>query len=237
MKKNICKILCTVVFVMVPQIVRADMIYPVWQVGDKWMVKAVYPSSMKKDEWSAPVYWEYNVVTTCEENGSKNCYAVEVRDHSGSLKLTARLTYIKDSPNLFLSHAEITKTRRGKEIVRVLTYPKGIPVRTEQTLIPYDTPVFPLRSPSSADFTTIKHVSQGLRATDILRQEVRQVGRAEDIPDWPAEKELTEVRLFLGTDRVANDETPVFVQYWHGNLPWPVFGRNRNMKYWLVEKK
>ncbi|RLC20113.1 MAG: hypothetical protein DRI57_05545, partial [Deltaproteobacteria bacterium] len=49
MKKNICKILCTVVFFMVVCVswsVRAD---PVWQVGDKWMVKAVYPSSMKKD--------------------------------------------------------------------------------------------------------------------------------------------------------------------------------------------
>lgn len=234
MKKNICKILCTVVFFMVvcvPWSVRADIIYPVWQVGDKWMVKAVYPSSMKKDAWSAPVYWEYNVVA-CEENGSKNCYAVEVRNHSASLKLTARLMYVKDPPNLFLSRAEITKTRRGKEIVKLLTYNKGIPVRTEQTLIPYDTPVFPLYSPSSADFAATKHITRELRTTDTLRQEIRQVSGTENLPDWPVEKKLTEVKC-----TTANDETPVFVQYWHKNLPWPVFGWNKNMKYWLVEKK
>ncbi len=241
MKKNICKILWMAVFVLfcVPQFPKADMIScPAWQKGDRWLVKAVYPSPLKKNEWSAPVYWEYNVA-----DDEKNYYTVEVRKYSGGLNLSARLTYAKDFDNsknvqrLSLIKAEITKPRRGKEIVSILTYQKGIPVQTEQTLIPFDTPVFPLLSPFSEDFMTKKHVSQGLKVMDILRQEVRQVSGTEDIPDWPPEKNLTQVKLIPASDQgYDTTETPIFVQYWHENLPWPVFGRNRNMKYWLVEK-
>ena len=230
MVKNRCKILWLAVLLALAcasPATGADTFLPAWQVGDRWLVKAVYPSPLDEGEWSAPVYWEYEIVGR-EEHGSESCYVLEINDQKGGLKLSARLMYRTE--DLSLARAEITKTRRGKRIVKVFTYERGAPVQTEQTLIPYDTPVFPFHSPSSIDFSVTKHVSQGLKATETVRQEVRQVCGAQELPDWQEDRDLTEVRCS------ASDGTLIFVQYWDKNLAWPVYGQNRNMKYWLVEK-
>jgi hypothetical protein len=210
-----------------PWATGADTFLPVWQVGERWLVKAVYPSHLNEDEWSAPVYWEYEIIGR-EDHGSESCYVLEIKDQKGGLKLSARLMYrLKD---LSLARAEITKTRRGKQVVKVLTYERNIPILTEQTLTPYDKPVFPLHLPSSTDFSVTREVSPGLKASKTIRQEVRQVSGAQELPDWPENRDLTEVRCS------ATDGTIIFIQYWDKNLPWPVYGQNRNMKYWLVER-
>lgn len=228
--EKIWKILWPAVLLIVayvPMAAGADTFLPVWQVGDRWLVKAVYHSPLNKDEWSAPVYWEYEIVGR-EEHGLESCYVLEIKDQKGGLKLTTRLMYrLKD---LSLARAEITKTRRGKQIVKVLTYERGAPVETKQSLTPFDTPVFPLYHLSSTDFSVTKNISQGLKVTNTLRQEVRQVCGAQELPDWPQDRDLTEVRCS------ATDGTLIFIQYWDKNLPWPVYGQNRNMKYWLVER-
>lgn len=210
-----------------PWATGADTFLPVWQVGERWLVKAVYPSHLNEDKWSAPVYWEYEIVGR-EKHGSESCYVLEINDQKGGLKLRARLMYrLKD---LSLARAEITRTRRGKQIIKVLTYERGAPVETKQSLTPFDTPVFPLHHPSSTDFSVTKNVSQGLKVANTLRQEVRQVCGAQELPGWPEDRDLTEVRCS------AIDGTLIFIQYWDKNLPWPVYGQNRNMKYWLVER-
>jgi hypothetical protein len=205
----------------------ADTFLPAWQVGDRWLVKAVYPSPLDEGEWSAPVFWEYKIVGR-EEYGSESCYVLEIKDQKGGLKLSARLMY--RLADLSLARAEITKTRRGKQIIKVLTYERGAPVETQQSLTPFDTPVFLFHHSSSTDFSVRRHVSQGLKATKTIRQEVRRVSGAQELPNWPEDRDLTEVRCS------ATDGTLIFIQYWDKNLPWPVYGQNRNMKYWLVER-
>ncbi|WP_207680963.1 hypothetical protein [Desulfonema magnum] len=240
MKKTICNIIILwasifIVFSCVSQAAASDVICPAWKIGDKWLVKSVYQSPLKKDSWSAPVYWEYRV-TGCEKSGSEDCYIISVKDHDGSLNLTAKLTYrLERGEKSFavpvLVKSEIKKKRRGKPITKTLTYDKKIPIRTEQTLIPFDMPVFPLRFPSSDDFTVIKHVSQTLRTSEMLRQEVRKVqGGIKELPEWSGKRELTEVKC------ISNNNALIFVQYWCEDFLWPLFGRNGNMQYWLVEK-
>lgn len=230
MGKDTCNIFWLVVFLFLawaPWVSGAGPFLPVWQVGDRWIVKAVYHSHMNKDEWSQPVYWEYKIVSR-EGHGPGTYYTLEIKDLKAGLKLTTRLMYRPE--DLSLARAEIIKTRRGKQIVKILTHEGGAPVATEQTLTPYDTPVFPLHSPFSTDFSVTKSVSQGLKATETVRQEVRQVRGIKEIPGWPEDQDLTEVKC------TASDGTLIFVQYWDKNFPWPVFGQNRDMKYWLVKK-
>ena len=210
-----------------PPVASADTFLPPWQAGDRWLVKAVYPSHLNKDEWSEPLFWEYKVVAR-EEHGPESYYILEIKDQKGGLRLTTRLVYRLE--DFSLARAEITKTRRGKQIVKVLTYERGAPVETEQSLTPFDTPVFPIHSPSSADFSVIKHVGNGLKATETVRQDVRKVSGTEELPGWPEDRELTEVKCS------ASDGTIIFVQYWDKKLPWPVYCQNRNMKYWLVQE-
>ena len=210
-----------------PWATGADTFFPVWQVGERWLVKAVYPSHLNKDEWSSPVYWEYEIVGR-EEHGSESCYVLEIKDQKGGLKLSTRLMYRPE--DFSLAKAEITKTRRGKQVVKVLTYERDTPILTEQTLTPYDKPVFPLHLPSSTDFSVTREVSPGLKVAETIRQEVRPVYGAAELPDWPDDRKLIEVKC------TADDGTIIFIQYWDKNLPWPVYGQNRNMKYWLVER-
>ncbi|MEA2015072.1 MAG: hypothetical protein U9N38_07220 [Thermodesulfobacteriota bacterium] len=203
----------------------ADPFCPTWQTRDKWLVKAVYRSHLDKDKWSEPVFWEYKIVGL-EGDSSEGHYILEIRDRENHLKLNTRLVYRAE--DLSLIRAEITKTRRGKEFVRVLTYEGGTPVITEQTLTPFDTPVFPLTCPSFINFEVIKQVGT-LKEVRTIRQEVRQVSWAEELPDQPPGTDLIEVRC-MGKDGL------IFVQYWDRTVPWPLYGQNINMKYWLVKE-
>jgi len=226
MKKIFRTFYLTILIVIAGSIpAEAGPLFPAWQEGETWTVKAVYPSPLK-DEWSDPVFWEYRVVSR-EEDG-EGFYLIEINDQNGSLKLSARLFYRRE--DLSLARVEISKTRRGQEVVRVLTYERGYPVETEQTLTPFDTPVFPLFSPSSAQFSATRKVSEGLKTTETIKQEVRRVSGTEELPDWPTERELIEVRCTGDEGRI------IFVQYWDRELPWPVYGENRNMKYWRVRE-
>jgi hypothetical protein len=227
---KIWKILWPAVLLIVasaPWATGADTFLPVWQVGDRWLVKAVYPSHLNEDEWSAPVYWEYRIAGR-EEHGSESYYVLEIKDQNDSLKLSTRLMYRTE--DISLARAEITKTRRGKEVIKVLTYKRGIPVRTEHTLTPCDTPVFPLCLPSSTDYSLTKRIDEELKVRETFRQEVRRAREVEELPDWPEDRDLIEVKCH------SKDGTLIFVQYWDENLPWPVYGRNGNMKYWLVKE-
>ena len=205
----------------------ADSFCPVWQVGDHWTVRAVYPSHLNEDEWSAPVYWEYWIAGR-EEHGSESYYVLEIKDQNGSLKLSTRLMYRPE--DISLARAEITKTRRGKEVIKVLTYKRGIPVRTEHTLTPCDTPVFPLCLPSSTDYSLTRRIDEELKVRETFRQEVCRAREVNELPDWPEDRDLIEVKCR------SKDGTLIFVQYWDENLPWPLYGRNGNMKYWLVKE-
>lgn len=203
-----------------------DGVSPVWKEGDAWLVRAVYRSHLDEDKWSEPVFWEYKIVGF-EGDGSDGHYILEIRNREGRLKLTSRLVYRPE--DLSLIRVEITKTRRGKEFVKVLTYNGGTPVVTEQTLTPYDTPVFPLTCPSSIDFTVTKQIDR-LKAVQTVRQKVRQVSGADELPDQPPGRDLIEVKCH------SEDGTLIFVQYWDKNLTWPLYGQNMNMKYWLVRE-
>ena len=122
MVNNTCKILWLAFILAIAGIspaTGADTFVPVWQVGERWLVKAVYPSHLNEDEWSEPVYWEYKIVGR-EEHGSESCYLVEIKDQKGGLKLSTRLIYRLE--DFSLVRAEITKTRRGKRIVKVLVH-------------------------------------------------------------------------------------------------------------------
>lgn len=203
-----------------------DGVSPVWKKGDAWLVRAVYRSHLDEDKWSEPVFWEYEIVGF-EGDGSDALYILEIQDRAGRLKLTSRLVYRAE--DLSLVRVEITKRPRGGEFVKVLmTYSGGTPVVTEQTLTPYDTPVFPLACPSSIDFAVTKQIDR-LKAVQTVRQEVRQVSGADELPDQPPGRDLIEVRC-SGKDGL------IFAQYWDSAFPWPLYGQNMNMKYWLVRE-
>ena len=207
------------------QLAGADNFRPTWKIGDRWLVKAVYLSHMDKEKWSGPVFWEYEVIGI-EGEDQKRCYILEIRDRDGRLNLNTRLEY-RDK-DLSLTKAKITKIRGGKELVRNLAFKGGIPVITEQTLTPYDSPVFPLMYQPSAEFSFKRQIGD-LEAVEVLRQDMREVSTVDGIQVKPSCSELIEVKC-IGKDGI------VFIQYWDRAYPWPIYGRNVNMKYWVVKE-
>ena len=202
---------------------------PVWRVGDFWQVRVVYPSpSPAADgEWSAPVYWNYRV-SGREMEGTEERYIVDVSEQVGRVGLKARLFYRCADGSL--AGVDMEKMSRGKIIGTTLVYEKGVPAVSERTLTPCDTPVFPLHLPSSTDYVVTRRIDQELKIRETVRQEVRRVRGIEGLPDRLEDRDLIEVRC------LSEDGTLIFVQYWDENSPWPVYGRNRNMRYWLVEE-
>jgi len=232
MAKHIYRIVYIVVFfaLLVPATSFSnDFFSPPWKGGDTWIVKVVYPIPFKKDQWSKPVFWEYKVKD--QGNGlSGNPFVIEVRRKEGKDSGPA-LRLIYRSGDHCLLRAESTKIIRGMKTLKVLTYEGKYPVKTQQSPIPFDSPVFPIRIPSSLLFSFAKDVSGGLKKTETIRQEVRKVSGVAELKDLPGsydQKELIEVRC---EDIYGN---VLFSQYWDESFGGPVYGKNLNMKYWLM---
>lgn len=204
--------------------VAEDGVTPVWKEGDTWFVQVVYPVQ-RGGGWSSPVLWEYRVSGV--PGPDSNRYVLEVKGLRSTPKLEVRLTYRND---FSLAGVEIIRTLRGRNIVTALEYESGAPIQTEHTLTPCDTPVFPLCLPSSTDYSLIRRIDEELKIRETVRQEVCRVRGVEELSGWPEDRDLIEVKCH------SKDGTLVFVQYWDENLPWPVYGRNGNMKYWLVRE-
>lgn len=195
---------------------------PVWKEGDVWSVQVVYP--VQGGGWSSPVLCEYRISGV--PGPDSNMYVLEVKGLGRAPKVDVRLAYRND---FSLAGVEIIRTFRGRNIVTALKYESSAPIQTEHTLTPCDTPVFPLCLPSSTEYSLMRRIDEKLKIRETVRQEVRQVSGVDELPDQPPGRDLIEVRC-TGKDGL------IFAQYWDKNLPWPVYGENRNMKYWLVRE-
>lgn len=187
----------------------ADGVRPLWTEGDTWTVRVVCPA--QGGGWSSPVLWEYRVSGVPGTGFDR--YLLEVSGPGAE----ATLTYRGDCS---LEGVRITRALGKKRIATTLDYEAGAPVLTEQSPAPFDTPLFPLLVSSSGDYTARRKVGEGLVVTVTVTQTV--------VPA-PGDEEILEVTCAWG-------EKEQFVQQWKAGRPWPVYGENRNMRYWLVEK-
>ena len=214
-----------VVFLYASTVAGSENIFPAWKVGDCWQVRVVYPSPVADNEWSAPLYWNYRVAGR-EMEGTEERYIVDVSEQTGRVGLKARLFYRCADGSL--AGVDMEKMSRGKIIGTTLVYEKGVPAVSERTLIPCDTPVFPLEAPSSSEYRITHAIGAGMKAEKVVRQDVRRVPNAEGSSSPAADSPLFEVKC---TDDKGSN---LFLQRWCSHYPWPLYGENRNMRYWLV---
>ena len=206
-------LLLLLVLIFPARSVAGDGIRPVWKEGDVWSVRVVYP--VQGGGWSVPALWEYRVAGV--PGSDSGGYLLEVRGLNRAPEVEARLTYRGDCT---LPGVEIIRALRGRNLVTVLEYEAGAPVLTRRSLVPFDTPLFPLLASSSGEYNVKRKMLDGLSFVLSVTQGVA--------PD-PEDEDVIEVTCVL-------DNGEQFVQRWRENMPWPLYGENRNMKYWLVEK-
>lgn len=223
----ICRICCGAIFaiwtifapsLMSSALAQGEMFFPRWEVGDQWTVKLVYPHPTRENVWSPPMHWTYRV--SAEEG---NRFVVSVLNPQGVLQV--RLSYSQS--DYVILGVELVKQQRGVSSVVTLDFQSPAPVLTSQSAAPFDTPVFPLRPGTSTEFLVQKRVDDQLKAVEKVVQTVRKL--IANPPELPGP-------VPAGTLEVVSqraDGVQLFRQYWSPQHPWPLYGENRNMRYWL----
>lgn len=123
---------------------------PKWKVGDRWILEATYRDMRSPgDVWMPPLNWIFKVRAIKNIDG-KDCYVVHVYPQNKSLKVQAVMWLAVDDLRP-LRVIDIYPTAEGvKSSERDIDPSNAQPLLAEDTLVPYDLPVFPLVRPSTA---------------------------------------------------------------------------------------
>lgn len=193
-------------------------ITPSWQASDTWQVKVSYPIIGKTDSWTAPITWQYRVAAVDTDS-----ITLSISRVGGEPAAWLRVRR-SDMTGIELKY---TKDIRGAAREFSESFSSGTPVSSENFLAPYDLPVFPLQSEEHHEFSVVQYVA-GLKSTGTITQDTAS---ADLLPTTAASSVKGP---FLKVSCARNGQE-LFAQYWKTGLPWPVYGENRNMRYWLVQ--
>lgn len=202
---------------------------PQWKPGDTWMVEVSYAQVFGPEKWSEPILWLYSISEA--EKSEQPGIILEARnktDNSVGLRvwLTGDLTPVK---------VQTFRKIRGKEKIRLTEPEPDFPLRVGYTPAPFDFPRFPLEVPSTETFTRIRALSLAgdLRTSETLHQKSRWINAVPEsygIEPRTGSRDIIEVKVLSG------EKDTLFCQYWDNNMPWPLYGENKNMKYRLVQE-
>jgi hypothetical protein len=212
-----------VLFAAAPLCGGQDAFVPRAGTGRNWEVKAQYRSIGNNQGWLAPIRFLYSI-SAAGENGQH----IQVTDQSGDLIGTIRF-----EEGFSLLEVDTLKQVRGKRVRRALSFNRAGPVKTTESPFPFDWPVFPLYPERTRDFPTLIRLDDGLTARRFIRQKVEAV-TARDLPELVKRKETQ--GPVLKVTCVDSSGGLIFIQYWAEGLPWPVYGENSDMRYWLVSR-
>lgn len=228
----ICSVFIIVLSVTVSAADNASSFQPQWHAADAdlvWQVQVVYASPGNQNTWSSPVLWEYRI-SKSENSGAEDRFIHINARCLDMMAAHARFVYRKN--DVTLVSAEISNIVRGDEKIKTLTFDGGVPIASRQSPIPFDMPVFPVFPGVTGDFKVVSLIDGFLKKESVIEQAVTVVsGGAPPFPEWTAGKQLFKIEC-----RDKNDGKRLFVQYWDADYPWPVYGENKNMKYWMDVK-
>ncbi|HNV72971.1 MAG TPA: hypothetical protein PKO06_24895, partial [Candidatus Ozemobacteraceae bacterium] len=121
---------------------------PSYKIGDKWFVEATYRDMKTPGEpWMTPIVWTFDV-KNIKPIAGQNAYVIHVYPKNRGLKMQAIL-YLATNDLRPLKVIDIFPRFLGvKHQVRDLDPNTPEPLLSENTLVPYDLPVFPLQKAS-----------------------------------------------------------------------------------------
>ena len=122
----------------------SDGFVPRWNVGDRWVLEASYRDMRSPGEvWMPPLYWVFKV-RSIKKVADVDCYVVHVFPKHAALKVQAILWLaVEDLRPVRV--IDIFPTNEGvKSSERDIDPGNHQPLLAEDTLAPYDLPVFPL---------------------------------------------------------------------------------------------
>jgi len=216
---------------------------PKWKVGEQWTLEASYRDLRAPgDVWMTPIKWNFHVKATKSIHRT-DCYVVHVYPKKSGLKMQAIL-YLSVRELRPMRVIEIFPTAYGVKSREKPVDPfHSEPLIGDDTLIPYDLPVFPLTR-------TILQRADGFGAYaapepkvyDKIRKVAgfsfkRQVRQTDKKPDRQHADAFTSYRLGGDTFQVELTDSrtgAMQTQLWQEGSPWAISTESRDRRVRLV---
>lgn len=231
---------------------------PKWQKGEEWVLEASH-KDLKSDvaEWQAPIRWNFKVRNIKKLNGVE-CYVLHIHSTNKG---------VKDQAVLYLSTEDLRPVRvidiypsglRMKHSVRDIDSSYAQPLLAEDTIVPYDLPVFPLES-NSEGVRAQGAISDGInKIKDAFTKKfakVRNVGGlmfkrtvTQKNVSPKTEKQNAAQGAMLRSESAPANNSPVYSvqlaeertdnnlsQTWRKGYPWAVASSRRDRKVRLIK--
>lgn len=219
---------------------------PTWKVGDYWTLEATYRDLKAEGEvWLPPVQWVFQVRAEREFN-SIQCYVVHVYSRKKSIRPQAVL---------WLSKADL----RPVKVVDVFETPEGMshsereidpqqasPLVANDTIVPYDLPVFPLNKANSAvqgadGFAAYRSQPSEKKFAKVSKVGTlsfkRVIGQKNKAPDKQHADTFAAYRSTGSAFQVEIAEersSTNITQLWQQGSPWALSSETRDRKVRLV---
>ena len=230
----------------------AKQFTPRWEVGTTWTVKTAFRRMyvMSPDAgglWSDPVRFDYRV-TQKRADASGTTFTLVAAPHKKTTGFETIITVVSDlSGKLSVRSVTARKLRHGQIVSDRVDYATATPVFTENSIVPYDAPVFPLVKPAdlqtSSFLSTKKKYTRaesigGLTFARVGSQLVRGATGASSYTDGTGR----EVDFQVPVDAAAvfpvdmEEETTrqKVAQYWAEGQPWALYSETSSTRSWLV---
>ncbi|MBF0542988.1 MAG: hypothetical protein HQM08_01075 [Candidatus Riflebacteria bacterium] len=224
---------------------------PKWQVGDTWTIEAAY-RDLKADNspWLPPIQWIFKV-KSIKNLMRTDCYALHIYPKDPSLRMQA-VVYLAVKDLRPIRVIDIYPSKDGSVKNKQKDYDpfNAEPLLSEDSIIPYDLPTFPLtvKNVQEADSNSASAYSQSQNSTKKLKstskvgpfsfkKAVYQTGKAP-------EKQYADALLVYRNGTQAyqveiNDSRASggpLVQIWQGGSPWAITCQNWGKRVKLISK-
>jgi hypothetical protein len=216
---------------------------PTWKIGDTWTVEASYRDMKNVGEpWLPPVRWVFRV--RAEKNIHRtDCYVIHVYPEKRDLKVQAVL-YLGKRDLRALRVIDIFPTASGvKSREKSVDALHPIPLIAEDSIVPYDLPVFPLvrrsvqqsdsfaayKDPEPVSFARVKSVG-GFTFKSSVQQTNKKPDRqlADSFSSYRYGSELFEIQLFDAT------RGGMMTQVWQTGAPWALSSDSPHKRVRLI---
>ncbi|MBF0409371.1 MAG: hypothetical protein HQM10_18670 [Candidatus Riflebacteria bacterium] len=199
---------------------------PTWKVGDNWMIEAKYRNLISQEnEWLPPVTWKFSVRSEKVINGEP-CWVLHISPvKRGKLKVQAVLFLSKKDLHTVKKIDIFPVKGKAQAKAKEFNAARPSPLFSDESMIPYDLPVFPLSA--AVKENDANSTSVGLeRAVSV--DNITFVDKVAQ--SWKPVNGGFEISLH---DPDAKGEIK---QIWKENAPWAVSMNSNSVQYQLIQK-
>ena len=218
---------------------------PKWTVGQRWVVEATYRDQrLPGNVWMRPIRWVFKVRAIKDAFRQKS-YVIQIYPQKGNLRVQAILWLaVKDlRPLKVIDIFSVGGKIKSRERDINPFYPQ--PLLANDSIVPYDLPVFPLINKSDTQgadgFDAYKNTTQEKKYSD-----VRKIGGLSFKTTYKQQDKKPDEQhsdAFQAYARGGNSyqieisnqkSSDSITQLWQEGSPWAISSESRNKKVRLI---